>query len=98
VTEGRLQYVARSSRLGERRLLETERMANDRIETEFIPFMAAGPRFPSEQRQFVRVKLPRSALQVFGLPMNMERAREPVQADVMLGEDGRALALRFVRE
>jgi len=98
VTEGRLQYVARSSRLGERRLLETERMANDRIETEFIPFMAAGPRFPSEQRQFVRVKLPRSALQVFGLPMNMERAREPVQADVMLGEDGRALAVRFVRE
>ena len=60
--------------------------------------MAAGPRFSSEQRQFVRVKLPRSALQVFGLPMNMERAREPVQADVMLGEDGRALAVRFVRE
>jgi hypothetical protein len=30
--------------------------------------------------------------------MNMERAREPVQADVMLGEDGRALAVRFVRD
>ena len=75
-----------------------ERTANDRVETEFIPFMAAGHQFPSEQRQFVRVKLPRSALQVFGLPMNMERAREPVQADVMLGEDGRALAVRFVRE
>jgi len=98
VTEGRLQHAARSSRRGERRLLEAGRTASDRIETEFIPFMAAGPQFPSEQRQFVRVKLPRSALQVFGLPMNMERAREPVQADVILGEDGRALAVRFVRE
>ena len=77
---------------------EAESTVDDRVETEFLPFMAAGPGFPSEQRQFVRVKLPRSALQVFGLPMNMERAREPVQADVMLGEDGRALAVRFVRE
>jgi len=98
VTEGRPQYAARSTGRTERRPVEAERTANDHIETEFIPFMAAGPRFSSEQRQFVRVKLPRSALQVFGLPMNMERAREPVQADVMLGEDGRALAVRFVRE
>ena len=98
VADSRIQYAARSSGSEERRLLEAERAANDRVETEFIPFMAAGPQFPSEQRQFVRVKLPRSALQVFGLPMNMERAREPVQADVILGEDGRALAVRFVRE
>jgi hypothetical protein len=97
VTDSRIQYAAGASRRSEGSLA-AERTANDRIETEFIPFMAAGPRFPSEQRQFVRVKLPRSALQVFGLPMNMERAREPVQADVMLGEDGRALAVRFVRD
>jgi hypothetical protein len=98
VADSRIQYVARSSGTEERHLLEAERAANDPVETEFIPFMATGPQFPSEQRQFVRVKLPRSALQVFGLPMNMERAREPVQADVMLGEDGRALAVRFIRE
>ncbi|HET6961403.1 MAG TPA: hypothetical protein VFJ27_02860 [Terriglobia bacterium] len=98
VTEGRSEYAARSAGPAERRPVEAERMAANCIETEFIPFMAAGPRFASEQRQFVRVKLPRSALQVFGLPMNMERAREPIQADVMLGEDGRALAVRFVRE
>jgi hypothetical protein len=97
VTDSGIQYAAGASRRSESSLA-AERTATDRIETEFIPFMAAGPRFLSEQRQFVRVKLPRSALQVFGLPMNMERAREPVQADVMLGEDGRALAVRFVRE
>ncbi len=96
VAEGRIQYARQTSRPTVSR--EAESTDNDRVETEFLPFMAAGPVSPSEQRQFVRVKLPRSALQVFGLPMNMERAREPVQADVMLGEDGRALAVRFVRE
>jgi len=97
VTDSRIQYADGSSRRKERPI-ETERTVAGPFETEFIPFMGVGPLFPSEQRQFVRVKLPRSALQVFGLPMNMERAREPVQADVMLGEDGRALAVRFVRE
>ena len=98
VAERRVEYAARPSRMSERSPLQTESAVADVIETEFLPFMPAGPRFPSEQRQFVRVKLPRSALQVFGLPMNMERAREPVQADVLLGEDGRALAVRFVRD
>jgi hypothetical protein len=62
--------------------------------------MIAGPVPVGNSGQFrCSVKLPRSALPgVSGLPMNMERAREPVQADVMLGEDGRALAVRFVRE
>ena len=96
VAEGRTQHARQNSRQTVSR--EAESTVNDRMETEFFPFMAAGPRFPSEQRQFVRVKLPRSALQVFGLPMNMERSREPVQADVLLGEDGRALAVRFVRD
>jgi len=45
----------------------------------------------------VRVKLPRSALLVFGLPMNEERALEQVQADVMLSNDGLLRAIRFVQ-
>jgi len=98
VAEQRVQVASRESRRSEQRLSESESGTADRVETEFLPFMAVGPQFPSEQRQFVRVKLPRSALQVFGLPMNMERLREPVQADVLLGEDGRALAVRFVRD
>ena len=44
----------------------------------------------------VRMKLPRTALTAFGLPMNPERAEEPVQADVVLGPDGFARAVRFV--
>jgi hypothetical protein len=44
----------------------------------------------------VRMNLPRTVLTAFGLPMNPERAEEPVQADVVLGPDGFARAIRFV--
>jgi hypothetical protein len=45
----------------------------------------------------VRVELPRSALVSFGLPMNVERADERIKADVLVGDDGVARAIRFVR-
>jgi hypothetical protein len=66
------------------------------VATEFIPFMAVGGIFPEEHQQLVRVKLPRSALETFGLPVNRERARDPVKADVLIGEDGLVRAIRFV--
>ena len=46
--------------------------------------------------QLVRVDLPRSALSRFGLPMNMDRADERITADVLIGTDGLARAIRFV--
>jgi hypothetical protein len=46
--------------------------------------------------QLVRVELPRSALATFGLPMNMDRANERIKADVLVGTDGLARAIRFV--
>jgi hypothetical protein len=46
--------------------------------------------------QLVRVDLPRSALARFGLPMNMDRANERIKADVLVGTDGLARAIRFV--
>jgi hypothetical protein len=45
----------------------------------------------------VRVELPRSAMASFGLPVNFERAGGRVKADVLLGDDGIARAIRFVR-
>ena len=47
--------------------------------------------------QMVRVELPRSALARFGLPMNMNRADEKIKADVLVGADGLARAIRFVQ-
>jgi hypothetical protein len=47
--------------------------------------------------QVVRVELPGSALSEVGLPFDPETAPESVKADVVLGQDGLARAIRFVR-
>jgi hypothetical protein len=47
--------------------------------------------------QVIRVQMPRQALIAFGLPVNIERADVPVKADLLVGEDGLAHAIRFVR-
>ncbi|HZH90884.1 MAG TPA: hypothetical protein VEX70_09755 [Pyrinomonadaceae bacterium] len=66
--------------------------------TEFISLVAGSPgASPLESGQLVRVQLPRAALASLGLPSNAERADEPVKADVLLGNDGLARAIRFVR-
>ncbi len=52
---------------------------------------------PEENGRVVRVKLPRSALAAFGLPMNVDRFGERIPADVLLGEDGSTRAVRFVQ-
>ncbi|HZG54085.1 MAG TPA: hypothetical protein VEZ40_18420, partial [Pyrinomonadaceae bacterium] len=66
--------------------------------TEFLPLVAGAPAStPLESGQLIRVQLPRAALSSLGLPLNAERGNEPVKADVLLGNDGRAHAIRFVR-
>ncbi len=65
------------------------------VMTDFIP-VVYDPE-PVEHGRMIRVRLPRSALSAFGLPMNEQRAEETIQADVVLGEDGLARAVRFVK-
>jgi hypothetical protein len=65
------------------------------VVTDFIPVMVDPD--PFERGRLVRVKLPRSALTAFGLPVNEERFEERIQADVLVGEDGLARAIRFVK-
>ena len=67
------------------------------IATDFIPLVHGDNLNSMESGQMVRVELPRSALVSFGLPMNMERADERIKADIVLGNDGLARAIRFVR-
>ena len=90
----RPQLLARSSGSVFR---EAEDPETREEQTEFLPLTIYRTLSPLEQGQIVRVQLPRSALHAVGLPMNMERSREPVQADVVLAEDGTAVAVRFVR-
>lgn len=67
------------------------------IATDFIPLMNRETFGEMDGGQVMRVELPRSALMSFGLPMDMERATEPIKADVVVGSDGLARAIRFVR-
>lgn len=67
------------------------------VATEFIPLMQAGPYTQAEEGHLVRVELPRSALASFGLPVGAETSGGRVKADVLMGQDGIARAIRFVR-
>jgi hypothetical protein len=66
------------------------------IVTDFFPLINRGTG-QLDSGQVVRVELPRSELMSFGLPMNMDRADERIKADVVVGNDGLARAIRFVR-
>ena len=67
------------------------------IATDFIPVGYLSPATLQDGGQMIRVELPRSALVNFGLPVNMDRYHEKVKADVLLGVDGLAHAIRFVQ-
>jgi hypothetical protein len=66
------------------------------IVTEFFPLMDAAP--PVGRGQLLRVAVPASTLRSVGLPVREERLNEPVQADVLIGEEGMARAIRFVQQ
>ncbi|MDX6611048.1 MAG: hypothetical protein QOD75_234 [Blastocatellia bacterium] len=67
------------------------------IATAFVPVGYGSALDLQDGGQLVRVELPRFALARFGLPMNMDRADETIKADVLLGADGLARAIRFVK-
>ena len=67
------------------------------IVTDFFPLLEAEPFWSPGEIQVVRITLRRSALLYLGVPVSEERAAERIQADVILGEDGTARALRLVR-
>ena len=71
--------------------------ANAEVVTDFLQVGYGNAQDLQDGGQLVRVELPRLALARFGLPVNMELANERVKADVLLGPDGMARAIRFVR-
>ena len=51
---------------------------------------------PNEDLNLVRVEVPRSAMIALGYAVSEDRASEPVEAEVVLGADGLARAVRFL--
>ncbi|MBP6824536.1 MAG: hypothetical protein KA368_23530, partial [Acidobacteria bacterium] len=70
---------------------------DEEIATDFLSLTHGVDSQPMESGQLVRVEMPRTALASFGLPVNIERADEPIKADLLLAEDGSARAIRFIR-
>jgi hypothetical protein len=68
----------------------------DEIATDFIPVTHPATWQPGTSGQILRVRLPRTSLASFGLPMNTDLAAEPVRADVIVSQDGVVRAIRFV--
>ncbi|MEJ7615588.1 MAG: hypothetical protein WKF30_01135 [Pyrinomonadaceae bacterium] len=76
---------------------QTEEATGEEIATEFFALAEGAGQNPLEGGQIVRVEVPRSTLISFGLPVNMERESGAAKADLLLGYDGVARAIRFVK-
>jgi hypothetical protein len=63
---------------------------------DFIPIPNAARIEPNEDLNLVRVEVPRSAMIALGYAVSEDRASEPVEAEVVLGADGLARAVRFL--
>jgi hypothetical protein len=74
----------------------TPKVTDTEIATDYIPLTYIAPS-ADRSGQVVRVEMPRSAMLAMGLPLNNEPTGELVKADVIVGDDGLALAIRFVR-
>ncbi len=64
----------------------------------FIPLPNAEQIDPEEEVDMVRVAVPRSAIAAMGIPVNEDAAPEQVEADVVLGADGMARAVRVLND
>jgi hypothetical protein len=76
---------------------ETVYGKRDEYATDFVPLSYGSVQKPMESGEVIRMEMPRSALIAFGLPVNVVRADTPVTAELLLGEDGMARAIRFLR-
>jgi len=65
------------------------------IATEFFPLMDAPP--PVDRGELLRVTVPAATMRRVGLPVAEDRLADPVQAEVLVSEEGFATAIRFVK-
>jgi len=80
-----------------RRRASRDGSAEAEVVTQFFPLREGEDLTTLENVRLVRVELPGSALNEIGWPVDFETANAPVKADVVLGQDGLARAIRFIR-
>jgi hypothetical protein len=76
-------------------------MANETVATktadEYLPLTYLAKTTAMDTGTIIRVRLSRSALVSLGLPVNLENSSDSVSAEVVMGDDGVARAIRLVQ-
>lgn len=89
---------ARTSKTARGLKRETRREPAAQAEgNDYLPLTYLADTATMESGTVVRVELSRSALISLGVPVGLDRADETFKADVVLGDDGVARAIRLVR-
>ena len=72
-------------------------LSETEVATDFMPIGYVNSASLQDGGSVVRVELPRSTIVSMGFAVNMDRYGERVKADVLMGADGLARAIRFVQ-
>lgn len=72
-------------------------LSETEVATDFMPIGYVNSASLQDSGSVVRVELPRSTIVSMGFAVNMDRYGERVKADVLMGADGLARAIRFVQ-
>ncbi len=95
-------YFARKtstgSRASRRAAISDDVARDDETVTDYIPLTYLADATAVESGVVLRVELPPSALIAIGAPAPVERTDSRLKADVVIGDDGVARAVRFVRQ
>lgn len=91
------RYVAQSNTRPRPAQQNPANHPRNEVTTDFMPLGYMNAANLQDGAQIIRVEMPRSALANFGYMVNMERGNQRVKADVLLGADGMAHAIRFVQ-
>ncbi len=76
--------------------VELASLTTEETDDGFIPLPNAPQSDPNEEVNVVRMELPGSAMLAMGLEVSPEQVSGTVEAEVMLGSDGLARAVRFM--
>lgn len=79
-----------------RRRVPTGNAEEAEIATRFYSLVENDAPAPLESGRVVRVEVPAATLVPFGLSITTEALTQPVQADLIIGQDGLARAIRFL--
>lgn len=74
-----------------------QNLVSDATDSDFYPLPEAEGLPPVESATVIRVQMPVASLRLMGLPMHEDGGTGPVQADILLGQDGLARGVRLVQ-